>query len=617
MCSLFSIRDVLFSHMKAEDLEIGEQRSGSLEKLVTFLKKQLSLIIPSCSADRIVEYQVSFLESGLYRGSGLCKELSIRGKTIFEYLRGKSEVQIHTILDGDHQQIFDRIVSEKRENMHVFHDISFHHQRLLSCSSDLLAIGKDSLLTYANAATIMGQKSWVIHGHIWMENMINDFFKSDGAAKCFIKKLKRFYMDRTGHPIPLELLQSIRALVNWDDDIIRGFPSNKSYCDCITIAAQKSQSSQKIAIVDVGSCYNPFSYCASAENFDVVALDLCPSSSVLPADGSLHHVVYSCDFLHLAIGDEGSVAIIESEDVIGGGSCFSLNDRSERDTDRVYSPSNIATHSLISNQPLQKRRKLEEEPSIRTISSTNNEHNDIIEVSVTPTSDGGDATINANAFSSFLCKNNGTNGKGSDSMATTISAAAARLESSNTPRAGMMLRQLPRRGSDVVVMSLVLSYLPSSHMRSAMIIKARQLLRDPGIDLRTLASNVLTGFYEKHADNCAQDLQNSSEVTGQRLLSHLRSVVDCGTCLQRTGLLIIYEKESALCTVDLVSNWIHAVEQRGFSLWKYEKLKDEISRRFSHAFVFNTASIDCSIDDLAPLTIKQDHDHYMNSGFGK
>lgn len=58
----------------------------------------------------------------------------------------------------------------------------------------------------------------------------------------------------------------------------------------------RSDPDEKIRLLDVGSCYNPFQQCANAVAFAVTALDLCPANES----------VYVCDFLKVSVGPANS-----------------------------------------------------------------------------------------------------------------------------------------------------------------------------------------------------------------------------------------------------------------------------------------------------------------------
>ena len=63
-----------------------------------------------------------------------------------------------------------------------------------------------------------------------------------------------------------------------------------------TTMAELNTGIEKIRLLDVGSCYNPFECCSNASAFTVTALDLCPAKES----------VFLCDFLKVSVGVVGS-----------------------------------------------------------------------------------------------------------------------------------------------------------------------------------------------------------------------------------------------------------------------------------------------------------------------
>lgn len=63
-----------------------------------------------------------------------------------------------------------------------------------------------------------------------------------------------------------------------------------------TTVTELNSTIEKIRLLDVGSCYNPFESCSNASAFTVTALDLCPAKDS----------VFLCDFLKVSVGEAGS-----------------------------------------------------------------------------------------------------------------------------------------------------------------------------------------------------------------------------------------------------------------------------------------------------------------------
>lgn len=133
------------------------------------------------------------------------------------------------------------------------------------------------------------------------------------------------------------------------------------------------------------------------------------------------------------------------------------------------------------------------------------------------------------------------------------------------------LLQLPCSSSDTLCMSLVLSYLPTPIKRIEMIKKARKLLVSPGYN----------------------------------------------NCIERSGILLIIEKESITSTGKynnkFIKLWKASIIEQGFQFLRYELLIS--GSRKSHAFAFKTTNIefnDLNLIDKFPLYIKQDFDKNGN-----
>lgn len=168
--------------------------------------------------------------------------------------------------------VYERYIQYKEINKEVFERITSHHKEVAASGSWDEAIGNETNLEkYSDAATKMGEKQWVKSGNHWMENRIIDYFRNGGKQRSIARSLRRNMSTEEDSIIDMEDTDSIP---------------------------------EKIRLVDVGSCYNPFTSSPSSHLFSVIALDL------FPADKS----VYKCDFLSLIISDasirEESIVII-------------------------------------------------------------------------------------------------------------------------------------------------------------------------------------------------------------------------------------------------------------------------------------------------------------------
>ena len=157
--------------------------------------------------------------------------------------------------------------------------------------------------------------------------------------------------------------------------------------------------------------------------------------------------------------------------------------------------------------------------------------------------------------------------------------------------------QLPEASYDVVMMSLVLSYLPTPEQRSEMVAKARKLLKSPIEEKYPLNSVTL----------CKND---SGEVEKDSINAGMNALTP-----HSTGLLLIIEKQSIFSykrnknkninnnmTISdfdndgtkhnnisdhrsILYNWKSGISSMGFELVKYRLLAEN---KQAHAFAFKT-----------------------------
>lgn len=160
-------------------------------------------------------------------------------------------------------------------NNTVFANIKGHHDHIGTVDWSTAAKNETDLATYSTAAEKMGDRLWVQTGNDWMKNFAIQFFKDGGAKKHYMRVLREKYLAEHG--------------VEW--------PNNDSIQCNNSLQRDLLPKSNKIRLLDVGSCYNPFAN--SSTCLDVTALDL------YPADPS----VLQCDFLNLVVGSPDSAAV--------------------------------------------------------------------------------------------------------------------------------------------------------------------------------------------------------------------------------------------------------------------------------------------------------------------
>ena len=157
------------------------------------------------------------------------------------------------------RDMYQEHLSHLKSNKRVFENIQALHQTLIKSSWEETVAEEANLREYAEAATAMGNKTWVAKGNQWMLNMCRDFFKGGYALRKYRRSLHR-----RGQSVDQDFKDDLDQLEGRD-----------------------------VRLLDVGSCYNPF---LGTPGFQVTALDLCPMSPT----------VLICDFLELHVGDKDS-----------------------------------------------------------------------------------------------------------------------------------------------------------------------------------------------------------------------------------------------------------------------------------------------------------------------
>ena len=130
---------------------------------------------------------------------------------------------------------------------------------------------KDGLKQYSEAMQKLATGPWAEQGSgriTWCVEVCDEYFSVGGALVKMIGKDLR----RLGHDMPT--LVPIELLPNSDADIER--------------TVHEAFGARKLRLLDVGSCYNPFS---KFDKFEVMAIDIAPTRST----------VLSCDFLSVNI----------------------------------------------------------------------------------------------------------------------------------------------------------------------------------------------------------------------------------------------------------------------------------------------------------------------------
>ena len=145
-----------------------------------------------------------------------------------------------------------------------------------------------SLKVYAEAASSMGERQWVIDGNAWMSNFAISFFRRNGARRHYLSTLQQKYNNNNNNNN-----NNNKTKDEWDslgNNLVRDLMMSNNNDNNIN-------NYKKIKLLDVGSCYNPISKSVNADAFDVTAIDL------YPMDDS----VYKSDFLALTVTDPNTL----------------------------------------------------------------------------------------------------------------------------------------------------------------------------------------------------------------------------------------------------------------------------------------------------------------------
>lgn len=172
--------------------------------------------------------------------------------------------------------------AKKEANLAVFESITSHHLALKDAAVNKSKSWDDALLdsaaglnAYADAAKVMGAKTWVVEGHKWSELIAEHYFFGDLAKKTYVNSHKYATCRRADGRMDKEKLTTLQD----------------------SFVAPSVRSDHKLNLLDIGSCFNPHGKGSKCHRFEVVALDL------VPQDDS----VLSCDFIRVNVGDELSM----------------------------------------------------------------------------------------------------------------------------------------------------------------------------------------------------------------------------------------------------------------------------------------------------------------------
>ena len=160
---------------------------------------------------------------------------------------------------------------------------------------------KKALLDYAEAAEEVGNRAWVLSALEWCRAKISDFVFGGAAARFAMKAERRAHHARFGRRMTPAEAEAVRARLaegplglferrkSGDDGSIGGGDPEPTPSQGSRVKGQGSRRFRKPRLLDVGSCWDYFR--RFRDDFDVVALDLCPRAPE----------VFRCDFSRLKV----------------------------------------------------------------------------------------------------------------------------------------------------------------------------------------------------------------------------------------------------------------------------------------------------------------------------
>ena len=174
---------------------------------------------------------------------------------------------------------------------------------------------KKALLDYAEAAEEVGNRAWVLSALEWCRAKISDFVFGGAAARFAMKAERRAHHARFGRRMTPAEAEAVRARLaegplglferrrkSDDDGSIGGGDPEPTPSQGSRVKGQGSRRFRKPRLLDVGSCWDYFR--RFRDDFDVVALDLCPRAPE----------VFRCDFSRLKVAPPTSDGGEEEEE---------------------------------------------------------------------------------------------------------------------------------------------------------------------------------------------------------------------------------------------------------------------------------------------------------------
>ena len=232
------------------------------------------------------KHRVRVDEKGIYRKS-VHATISQIASGMFAMSLEERRRLLPTSPPVDVEVLLEKCTEVVHKNKRIWTTVTNHHASLKGADGEwpeVIASHEGSLVSYADAATFMGEKRWVQRGHRWIVDILHQFW----FGKLALSSWRRLRMKQRGRTAGADVSVS-RAI----DEEIAGLASPLLSAD-----------TERIRLLDVGSCFNPF---AAYPSLEVTAVDLEPR----------HHSVYAADFLSVDVTEEGVTQVQTQGRVVG------------------------------------------------------------------------------------------------------------------------------------------------------------------------------------------------------------------------------------------------------------------------------------------------------------
>ena len=201
--------------------------------------------------------------------SNIRKNLNKKIELIVKSLKYKSDNLETFHLLENYEQLLTNYLQQHEKNIVMYESIVEHHENIKHMNWIENVTNDETLEIYASSAELMGSKDWMIAGTEWMKNISLNFYYNKLGIKYYNKIIKT-------------LQNNSKSNNNNDNNNNCNDSYRQNPMTCL------KATDEKIKLLDIGSCFNPFK---EFNEFEVTAVDLCPSNDS----------VHKCDFLDIIV----------------------------------------------------------------------------------------------------------------------------------------------------------------------------------------------------------------------------------------------------------------------------------------------------------------------------